>query len=173
MNIDKHSLAHEIDRAFPFVRMPAPDEIPHHRGGCPTCEQLVIDLDVFRGKAIGADAIRELHQEMSHLSAEAWRWILPHYLRYCLTPEAEYSSFETEFLIYSLSPVEAFEADTVSRLALLSSDQIRVLREFLLYLSSVDYWKNYCPNEIDRGVAFLTSILAGGTETGTGPGSRC
>jgi hypothetical protein len=40
-----------------------------------------------------------MHQEMTCLSARGWSWALPHYLPFCLTPEAEYNRMETEFLI--------------------------------------------------------------------------
>lgn len=170
MRNDKDSLVAEINRAFPFVDMPEADDIPHHLMACPTCDGLAADLEAFRGQAIEAEAIRMLHQEMSHLSAKAWRWVLPHYLRYCLTPEAAHSSFETEFLIYSLSPIEEFEADTQSRLSLINSDQIRVLRDFLAYLALLDHWSTYCPSELAGGIAFLQGVLD--LRANLGSGSR-
>jgi hypothetical protein len=153
------SLAEEVDLLFPLVDMPRADELMHHREGCPVCKDLAGDLEALRGRAIDGDAIRQLHQEMSHLSAKAWQWVLPYYLRYCLTPEAEYNSFETEFLVYGLSPLKEFEADTANRLALISSDQINVLRSFLMYLMTIEYWKSYCPTELQRGILFLEEIL--------------
>lgn len=159
MSNDPGTLAGEIDRLLPLVNMPPADALVHHREGCPVCKDLAGDLEELRGRAIDGDAIRQLHQEMSHLSAEAWRWVLPYYLRYCLTPEAEYNSFETEFLIYSLSPLKEFEADTANRLALLSLDQVNLLRSFLIYLLTVEYWKSYCPLELHRGILFLEEIL--------------
>jgi len=159
MNSNADNLMREINQEFPVIEMPKSDEIPHHRAGCVTCEHLAADLAVFRDKTIDAKLIRELHQEMSHLSAKAWRWMLPFYLRYCLTSEAEYSRFETEFLIYSLAPTEEFEADTSGRLSLISVDQLQVLLKFLSYLLSIEYWKSYCPTELYRGIAFLMKTL--------------
>jgi hypothetical protein len=159
MSNDAESLAKEIDQAFPLIGMPSPEEIQRHLTGCPTCEHLAADLESYRDKLIGVEVIRELHQEISHLSAKALQWILPYYLKYCLTPEAEYSGFETEFLIYSLAPVEEFEADVTCQLSLFNSNQIRVLRKFMAYLLSTDYWRSYCPVELDRGIAFLSKLL--------------
>lgn len=163
MNNNSENLSKEIDRVFPLIEMPSPEKISHHLRGCSTCEHLAADLENYKNKPIGADVIRELHQEMSHLSAEAWQWLLPYYLKYCLTPEANYSCFETEFLIYSLAPVKEFEADVTSRLCFLNTDQIRVVRDFMIYLSSIDHWRNYCPVEIGRGIAFLSGFLKKGS----------
>lgn len=159
MNSQAMMLAKEIDHFFPVIGMPSPENIPAHLDGCSTCAQLASDLNVYRDKPIDAALIREIHQEMSHLSANAWRWVLPHYLRFCLTPEAEYSCFETEFLIYNLVPATEFEVATKARLSLLSDDQVRVLRDFLTHLLSTDYWRNYSPAKLTRGVAFLSEIL--------------
>lgn len=154
-------MANEIEQAFPFVDMPSFAEIPNHDQGCHECSQLAEDVDALRGRPIGGEEIRQLHQELSHLSAKSWQWLLPHYLRYCATPEAEYNKFETEFLIYSLSPLERFEGDANNRLKFITDSQIQTLLNLLRCFSTDEYWGKYCPAELQRGISFLKKVLVG------------
>ncbi len=145
----------EILTVFPFREMPAGLELRFHRTGCPQCEYLSNDLEEFRGKTIGEVAIRQLHQEMSCLSAQGWAWILPHYLRFCLSKEADFSRMETEFLLYSLSPAEQFRDDTKIRLSLLNMEQISCLIHFVEWLEMHPHWSEYCMAEIQEAKTFL------------------
>jgi len=159
---DTSRLAEEIDLAFPIVEMPKGKELPFQALDGLEAEHLVNDLEQFRGKPFEGAAIRLVHQEMSHLSAKAWRWILPHYLRFCLTPEAEYNRMETEFLIYSLGPDLPFQRDTLQRLSLLTAVQIECLVHFLEWCLDNKYWRDYCPNNITKAIDFLRANLASG-----------
>ncbi len=98
------------------------------------------------------------YRQMSQLSAKAWRWILPHYLKFCLTPEAEYNRMETEFLIYSLGPTLEFQKETLERLSNLNKAQIDCLIHFLEWCLSQQHWKEYCPEDIERAINFLRTI---------------
>ena len=154
-------LLDEIESAFPFMEMPLDTDLLFHKKDCFECDDLLADIDQYRGKKITGNAIRVIHQEMSHLSAKTWQWVLPHYLRFCLTPEAEYNRMETEFLIYSLAPSLEFQAETWQRLSLLNKNQINCLIHFLEWCSNHQYWKEYCPDEIDRGINFLRTSSLG------------
>lgn len=81
--------------------MPEQRNLRFHPDGCAQCQYLSEYLDEHRGHIVDGAMVRYLHQEMPCLSAVGWAWALPHYLRYCLTPEAEYNKMETEFLIYN------------------------------------------------------------------------
>lgn len=157
MSID--TLVNEIDLVFPFVEMPPSSEITFHKAGCTECDYLRDDLEMYRSKEVTGELIRFLHQEMSHLSGKAWRWILPHYLKFCLTPAAEYSRMETEFLIYGLAPDLKFQAETRQRFSTLSKDQVNCLIHFLEWCLNRAYWKEYCSSDIDRGIVFMKSML--------------
>ena len=159
---DTQRLAAEIDLAFPIEEMPPGRELPFQTLDHFEAEHLVNDLEHFRGRPVDGAAIRLVHQEMSHLSAKGWRWILPHYLRFCLTAEAEYNRMETEFLIYSLGPDLPFQRDTLQRLSLLTAVQIECLVHFLEWCFADEYWRNYCPNQITKAVDFLRASLASG-----------
>ena len=92
------------------------------------------------------------------MSAKAWRWIAPHYINYCLTPEADYNAMEAEFLVYNLGPEDRFKADALDRLSLLDSSQIRCFIFFMEYLSSHEYWSEYFPEDIRKATRFLQAI---------------
>ncbi len=80
---------------------------------------------------------------------------MPFYLRFCLTPEAEYNHMETEFLIYNLNPDLKFQRDTLQRLSLFTEVQVRCLIHFLEWCLTKQYWKEYCPDNINRAIEFL------------------
>jgi len=158
MTTDTCVLLKEIESVFPFVDMPGKNEFLFRKNGCFECDGLQSDLEGYRNKEITGEAIRLVHQELSNLSAKGWQWILPHYLRFCLTPEAEYNRMETEFLIYSLSPLPEFEQDTLLRLSLLDKEQINCLMHFLSWCENQQHWKDYCLEDIGRAQKFLSSI---------------
>lgn len=85
------------------------------------------DLEDMRAAGVDGAAIRTIHQEMALLSADTWRWLLPLYLSYCLTEDALFNRFETEFPIYNLGPELQFQSDTHLRLAVLNGEQTRCL----------------------------------------------
>ena len=136
--------------------MPPTDELVFHGLNRVEAGRLKEELEQFRGNvALGGNEIRDVHQEMSHLSAKAWRWLMPFYLRFCLTPEAEYNHMETEFLIYNLNPDLKFQRDTLQRLSLFTEVQVRCLIHFLEWCLTKQYWKEYCPDNINRAIEFL------------------
>ena len=154
-NLDIGRLKAEIESAFPLVEMPDPANLPFHGADCHACHDLVQDLEAYRGKEGGSDVIRRVHQEMSHLSAEGWAWVLPHYLRFCLTQEGQHSRAETEFLIYNLRPELRFQADTARRLALLTARQVTCLIDFLEWCLSQPYWREFFADDIAHATNFL------------------
>lgn len=156
--MDSLILLKEIERVFPFVEMPPKDELVFHQNDCAGCDYLQEDIEQYRDTEISSEFIRLIHQELSQLSAVAWRWVLPSYLRYCLTAEAEYSRMEMEFLIYSLGPADEFQKDTVERLSKLNQKQVGCLIKFLQWCFSRQQWKEYCGEDIERAIRFLSSI---------------
>jgi hypothetical protein len=78
-------------------------------------------------------------QALSQLSAIAWRWVLPNYLRFCLAADAEYSRMEMEFFIYNLGPADEFQKDTVERLSKLDRQQMDCLIKFMHWCLSRQY----------------------------------
>lgn len=151
------TLADEIAAEFPILPMPPAARlvVAGSIGG----QFLIDELEMYRDKQIDGHAIRLVHQELPHLTAEGIQWVLPHYLRFCLTPEAQYNREETEYLVYHLGPSLKFQGDTAGRLSLLSSAQVRCLIDFLQWCGSDDYWREYCPEDLKRVEAFLATVL--------------
>jgi hypothetical protein len=148
-----------IEAAFPLVEMPATTELTVHLSDCMDCDSVRKDLDDHRGEEVSGKIIRMAHCFLCVLSPQAIQWLLPHYLRFCFTPEAEYNRMETESLICSLSPDVAFQEDTAQRLSLLSRDQIKCLVNFLKNRLNDEYWNEQCAEEIKNGIIFLEKLL--------------
>lgn len=138
--------------------MPAERDLRFHADGCDQCAYLSEYLHENRTKSVDGPIIRYMHQEMSCLSAKGWAWALPHYLPFCLTPEAEYNKIETEFLIYNLAPKDEFKADTIKQLSLFSRRQLSCLVRFLEWASAHAMWKEYCPEDISRALMFVREL---------------
>lgn len=145
----------EIQATFPKIEMPSRRELRFHSDGCSQCAYLSEYLDERRNQHVDGAMIRYMHQEMCCLSSKGWAWALPHYLPFCLTPEAEYNQMETEFLIYNLGPSEEHRDEQRIRLSALTRPQIRCLALFLDWLGMHPKWSEYCPEDIERALQFV------------------
>ena len=153
-------LKSEIESVFSYVKKPRGLDLSFHKDECHQCGYLREDLDQYQEMELPPEGIREIHQEMSCLSPQGWRWALPSYLRYCVTEEAVRSQNEAEFLIYNLAPGEEYQADTRKRLSALNEQQIACLEHFLEWCQVHSYWGQYCSKEISEGIAFLSTVRA-------------
>ncbi|MFZ6721720.1 DUF6714 family protein [Undibacterium sp. Ji49W] len=156
--MDSKALFDEIELALPEVPMPINAELTFHKTDCLQCEYLRNELEENRDKEITGKLIRYLHMELSCLSSASWRWILPHYLKFSLTPEAVRNTFETQSIIFNLGPDPAFQADTKVRLSSLNQKQITCLVHFLEWLKNHTHWNEYCPEDIDGALKFMRSL---------------
>ena len=127
-------LLSEVESEFPFVSKPQGIALSFHKDKCDLCEYLRSDLETVTGKELSREALRDIYNEMSCLSAEGWRWALPSYLRHCLGASGSYDDSETEFLIYNLGPLPEHQAETLQHLAALSNEQLGCLIHFLEWL---------------------------------------
>jgi hypothetical protein len=117
------------------------------------------DLEKYRDPELPGEAIRVIYQEMTSLSALGWRWVLPSYLKHCLTAgEKPPRGDLTEFLIYNLGPEPKFQGEARERLSLLNQQQISCLVRFLEYLASDPEWSGYCQMNIDRALQFISGL---------------
>ena len=154
------NLLSKLASVFPHVNKPEGKALSFHSDDCFQCEYLRKNLKAVTGKELSPESIRVVHQEMSCLSAQGWRWVLPSYLKYCLSQPHEYWQLETEFLIYNLSPTEEHREETKERLSALTLEQVRYLIDFLKWCGEHEYWGEYCEGEISSGKEFLSSIFA-------------
>ena len=158
--MEAKELLKEIEVIFPLIEKPKGIDISFHRDDCFECKALRKDLEKYEGKTIPAEGIRYLYNEMSCLSSKGWLWAMPSYLTHCLTTEPTYSSTETEFLIYNLGPDEKYKEETKKRLGLFKPRQIQCLIHFLEWCLSNEHWSEYCPEDIERAIRFLSNELA-------------
>lgn len=156
--MDTDELLTEIQLAFPVVEMPSKRDLRFHRDGCLQCDFISEYLDEHRSGIIDGAVIRHMCIEMTCLSAKGWDWALPHYLPYCLTPEAEYNQSETEYLIYNLGTSDEYKSHAKERLSGLSKQQIVCLKHFLSWLSRHPKWSDYFPEDIARAMQLLNEI---------------
>lgn len=155
------SLLAEIETAFSVEEMPRTEELTIHPEGCGECKDLREDLEAARGEANTDAVIRLIHQDLQCLSDKALRWILPHYLRYCLSDKGQKSRMETEFLVYHLSPAGEFREEALKRLAFLREEQIECLLHFLDWCSAHPHWGEYFPEDLEKAKEFLREIFSG------------
>ena len=153
--METEELLTQIETAFPIMAMPPLEAIVAHDDKCPECRGLTKDLERYKDAPINGDAIRLLHQQLYHLSSPGLHWILPYYLRYCLTSEAIYNRFETEFLIYSFAPLPQYYEDAVSRLSGIDLVQARCLWSFFDWCLSDPDWRSSYGQEISLAMSFL------------------
>jgi hypothetical protein len=158
--MNSENLRIEVEKVFSFIEKPKGLELSFHKDDCPQCGYLRNDLDQYKDTQLSPAGIREIHQEMSCLSARGWRWVLPSYLLFCLTEKASYSQMETEFLIYNLAPELKHQLEAKQRLSGLNQEQINCLVHFLEWCQQHEHWGQYCPEEISSAIAFLSTIRA-------------
>jgi hypothetical protein len=147
-------LVKNIDAVFPFMEMPASEKLTFHQDNCYLCDEMRRYLNASRNIKIDDKLIRRVHQELNHLSPIAFRWILPHYLRFCLSSGGKYSQEEVYFLVYNLSPDPEFQEDEYRRLSGLNFSQINCLVNFLKWCESNEDWIEIL-EDIDRAIKFL------------------
>lgn len=111
----------EMEAVLPPIPKPVGSALSFHQTGCMQCEFLRGDLEKYNEPLLPDEAVRWLRGELTLLSAEGLRWVLPSYLRRCITQDPECDAMETEFLIYTLGPDPEHEADSVNSRVLLTS----------------------------------------------------
>jgi hypothetical protein len=159
--MDARTVLAEVEAAFAPVEMPASNDLVPESPRYIESEQIRRDLDELRDSPVDDKVIRTIHRYLPVLSAKTTRWILPHFLRFCLAEAGQkFSRVETASLIYALSPNSSFEANTIERMALLSGDQILTLIHFLEWCASDSYWLDSEPERVGEGIAFLKRVLS-------------
>lgn len=152
--MEANALLKEIDDVFPFMEMPASAKLTCHQDNCYLCVEIRRYLNASRNMKIDDALIRRLHQELHHLSPYAFRWILPHYFKFCLSSGGKYSQEEVYFLVYNLSPDPEFQDDVYRQLSALNTAQISCLVNFLKWCEGNEDWVEIM-DDIDRAIKFL------------------
>ncbi len=152
---DKALLLKEIEEVFPFVEKPNGLSLSYHKAECAECEGVRRDLEAYSEPELPNEALRYLHNEMGCLSAKAWRWVFPSYLRYCVDVDDTYDGVETEYLIYNFSPELRHQTETYKQLSEFNQAQIDCLIHFLEWCSVHPHWSEYCKEDIENAIGFI------------------
>ena len=158
--MNTEQLLNEIEKVFPLVDKPKGIDISFHKDDCYECSYLRNDLKKYKNKSLPKEAITCIYNDMSSLSANGWRWVMPSYLKYSVLSEASYANTETEFLFYNLGPEEKYKKETIERLSSFNKNQIYCLIHFLEYCLNNKHWLEYCGNDINRAIDFLSNEMA-------------
>ncbi len=155
----RRDLLRKIELAFPFVEMPPSWSLisnlaTQRAGGA----ELLHELEEYRGRPIDSELLRSIHQDLHSLSAEGWSWILPHYLRFCMSEAGLDSRAELEFLIYKLDPQPDFHQETVTNLRLLTKRQIKCLIDIVRWCMRDEWFSEYFPEDLQGAMRFLNGI---------------
>lgn len=151
-------LLKEINAVFPTIPMPSPAESTIHQDNCEPCGDVRRYFEIYRNLEIDAVFIRYMHQNLHQLSSIGFLWLLPHYLKYCLSNEWHYAEELVYFMIYSLDQNPPFEHDAYIRLSALNTAQIRYLISFLYWCDqNRDYYDS--EQETKTAVTFLKKLL--------------
>jgi hypothetical protein len=130
MNNSTENLKRVIEKAFPKTEMPHPNsifDISH-----PEYTSLTSDISDLKGK-LDSNFARSIHQELRWLSPIGFLWAMPYYLDYCLSEDGQYSSTETQFLIFLFSPERRDFEKELSRFDFLSIEQLEALSLFFVW----------------------------------------
>jgi hypothetical protein len=149
----------EIESILPPVSKPSGSNLSFHPTECMQCEFLRNDLKEYDGQVLPERAIRWLRGELTLLSAQGWRWVMPSYLKHCVTQDPNYDPMETEFLIYSLGPDQEHEEDAVKRLADFTQAQLQLLSHFLEWCAEHPHWSVYCPDDVAKAQSFMAKLM--------------
>ena len=124
-------LIEKIRRCFPAVEKPLPEFLTVHGDGCTQCSFLKEELALIAGPRIERDDVWLLFGELSLLSPQGFRWVLPYYMESILAVDAD--SMLVEFLAYhfSVSGSEEEQAQLKNRMDFLSCEQIACIQEVL------------------------------------------
>lgn len=151
--MDDRSLLDEIDSAFPHTKMPA--TVTRQAPRFIESREIDEDIEEFRFLPITVQAIRAIHLYLPVLSVEAMHWLLPHYLRFCISEEGKrYSRKETASLLCFLGPKPEDVDDTRIILSSLMNEQRICLIHFLAWCRSDNFWADML-DYIDNALILL------------------
>lgn len=130
----RENLQKLIRDAFPPVGKPS--RITVHAEGCYQCSWTIEELRLEQGGLLGDKAVRWLLGELSVLSAEGFRWVLPSYLNAIVADDGNMDL--GEFLAYHFKDYDSVSESEVQaqieRINILNLDQVDCLIQVLQYI---------------------------------------
>ena len=148
-------LLDRVEVEFPLIARPLGDRVLLHTGDCAACHALRESLTGVDGPHLPLAALRGIYDQVDHLSAAGWRWVLPSYMFHCLHLARSQSELETEFLTFNLGASMHGLAESVDRLSAFTAGQKKCLVLFLEWCGEHEDWADYCGEDIDSALAAL------------------
>ncbi len=149
-------LLERIQVQFPTIARPAGDGVLLHDVG--ECAQCAVLRDSLRGAdepVLPLAVLRGIYDQVEHLSAVGWRWVLPSYLTHCLLLANSQTLLDTEFLTFDLGASMHGLAESVQRLDAFTPAQKACLVLFLEWCGQHEEWAELCGEDIDSALAAL------------------
>lgn len=148
-------LLERIQVQFPAIARPAGEGALLHGGDCAQCNALHDSLRGVDAPMLPLAALRGIYDQVEHLSAAGWRWVLPSYLTHCLLLANSQTLLDTEFLTFDLGASMHGLAESVQRLDAFTAEQKACLVLFLEWCGQQEDWADLCGEDIDSALAAL------------------
>lgn len=117
---------------MPPVERPSKDRIVVHPEGCSSCEFLLHDLMARPDSFVTPDLLLRICDEQYSLTPEAYRWILPEFLKAVINEDAD--ELVVGFFVLSIAHNNEYFEQTRDRMALLTHDDLELIRQTLCHL---------------------------------------
>lgn len=154
------TLLKEIDEVFQVVPMPSRINLTVHLKGCFDCEEVLDYLDYYRNRSLDGAFFMYMRRNLTSLSPIGFLWLIPYYLKYCLSFDWNFTEEPICFLIYTLNPPPEYEHDAFVRLSALNYRQIICLIHFLEWCNENENYASYSTEDDTENVfIFLKRIL--------------
>ncbi|WP_373994454.1 DUF6714 family protein [Duganella sp. Root1480D1] len=139
--------------------MPSNELLTLHSDKCSECEYVRENIERFRSSCFGEAGAQVVYLELSHLTAQAWNWMLPHYLRFCISDEAKNESTLTAFFLYQFYPVQKLSQLISHKLFSLNMDQFLCLAHFLTWALNDPIRRDEDGEDIKDSITFLKELI--------------
>jgi hypothetical protein len=146
-----------IEESFPFGARPPDENLMEHPTGCLLCDcerEWILERSEPHPAELSEDAARGASLELTCFSAAGVQWLMPSLLR-CALQDSSGDNLVAERLIYRFAA--GLDSDFLQNLNLLTSDQIGVIIQVLVFSAATDFNEFY-QNQLLRAIAFLRSI---------------
>jgi hypothetical protein len=155
--MNPQALLERVQAAFPPIGRPPGPSAYMHAGECSGCHALRESLHGVDQPMLPLAALRSIYDQVAHLSAAGWRWVLPSYLAHCLSLAQNEAELDSEFLTFNLGASMHGLAQSVQRLTAFSPMQTECLVSFLEWCGQQPEWAELCGEDIDSALAGLST----------------
>jgi hypothetical protein len=144
-----------LHSAFPAMSLPTFTEMIEFSGEKTMCANFVNELELYRFKDVNEELIRSSRLELFCLCPNALKWILPHYLEYCIASERRLSDEYVESLVYFFNPEPERFSDAQKRISSLTESQLECVVTLFRLKVEGDEWFQVMLDEFNGAINFV------------------